>query len=414
MARSIEREGYNRMSKIAFFGVPAHGHVNPILPIIRELVHRGEQTIVYNTEEFRGSIEQVGATFRAYPATELTSARLSDLVRDGNLARVSLLLLRVTGTLMRFALDEVNRERPDLVVMDALAMWGRVASTLLNVPAVATIPHFITDERLLIRKAPRALLQVFRGLPQVPGIVVARARLARRFGAAFPAAPPLFPVRGGLNLVFTTRSLHPDTPIIDETFRFVGPSIDLRAHDEEFPFAALGRGPIVYVSLGTVHHGQIDFYRQCFDVFGRRSGQFILSIGRDTDVAALGPIPPNFIVLPHVPQIEVLERADAFITHGGMNSIHEGLYFGVPMVLIPQQLEQLFGSLIVAEHGAGVVIDDRVTRGRIDGARLAHALDLTLAEPRFREAARVVQKLIRAAGGYIQATDEIQAYLANR
>jgi len=103
----------------------------------------------------------------------------------------------------------------------------------------------------------------------------------------------------------------------------------------------------VYVSLGTVHHGQIDFYRQCFDVFGRRSGQFILSIGRDTDVAALGPIPPNFIVRPHVPQIEVLERADAFITHGGMNSIHEELYFGVPMVLIPQQLEQLFGSLIV-------------------------------------------------------------------
>lgn len=65
------------MSKIVFVEMPAYGHVNPTLPVVQELVRRGEQVIYYVAEEFRPQIEQVGATFRPYPAGILTSSEIA-------------------------------------------------------------------------------------------------------------------------------------------------------------------------------------------------------------------------------------------------------------------------------------------------------------------------------------------------
>ena len=66
-----------------------------------------------------------------------------------------------------------------------------------------------------------------------------------------------------------------------------------------------------------------------------------MSIGSKIDPASLGVIPNNFIVRPHVPQLEVLRRADLFITHGGMNSVSEGCWYGVQMIVLPQVGDQV-------------------------------------------------------------------------
>jgi MGT family glycosyltransferase len=113
-----------------------------------------------------------------------------------------------------------------------------------------------------------------------------------------------------------------------------------------------------------------------------------------------------------VPQLQVLQRADVFITHGGMNSVHEGLYYGVPLILIPHQFEQLFNARCVAARGAGLIVDDRLSRRTIAATALRQALDTVMSEPRYRGAAMNLQRSLRATGGYQQAASEIQAYLA--
>jgi UDP:flavonoid glycosyltransferase YjiC (YdhE family) len=50
----------------------------------------------------------------------------------------------------------------------------------------------------------------------------------------------------------------------------------------------------------------------------------------------------------------VLRRADLFITHGGFNSVQEGLVAGVPLLLFPQMQEQVFNAERVSELGAGL------------------------------------------------------------
>ena len=45
------------MSKIVFFCIPAHGHTNPTLNVVKELISRGHQVWYYSYESFREKIE---------------------------------------------------------------------------------------------------------------------------------------------------------------------------------------------------------------------------------------------------------------------------------------------------------------------------------------------------------------------
>ena len=55
-----------------------------------------------------------------------------------------------------------------------------------------------------------------------------------------------------------------------------------------------------------------------------------------------------------LPQTELLTYTKLFITHGGMNSAHEGLYNGVPLVVIPQSADQPVVAKQVESLGAGI------------------------------------------------------------
>jgi MGT family glycosyltransferase len=319
-------------------------------------------------------------------------------------------MLHAAETLAPFMLDELGREPCDLVVFDSLAVWGKIAARSLHRKAAATISHFVFDLRSMGLRPGEYLTMMGQFFSQAPRLLRARRRLMQRFGAAYPSEQPLFPMRDRLNIVFTTRDLQPNSSVIDDTFRFVGPSINPQVRKSDFPFESLQDKTIVYLSLGTVHTDTA-FYRACFEAFAGHPAQFILSVGSQTKTEELGRIPGNFAVRPFVPQLELLQRAQVFITHGGINSVHEGLYYGVPLILIPHQFEQLLNARRVAARGAGLVMEDRLQGKPITAARLREALQTVLAESRYRAAARDIQQSLRVTGGYVEAADQIQVYL---
>ena len=51
------------MKKIALFSIPAHGHTNPMLPVAKELVERGNKVRFYSFNEFEQKINNTGAVF---------------------------------------------------------------------------------------------------------------------------------------------------------------------------------------------------------------------------------------------------------------------------------------------------------------------------------------------------------------
>jgi len=112
-----------------------------------------------------------------------------------------------------------------------------------------------------------------------------------------------------------------------------------------------------------------------------------------------------------VPQLELLEKVDLFITHGGMNSVNEGLNCGVPLVIVPQQIEQAFNGRQVARQGAGVILADRPPYGRPDVHVFRRTVDKVLADPTYRLHAERLGRSFREAGGYQQAVTEITSAL---
>ena len=159
--------------------------------------------------------------------------------------------------------------------------------------------------------------------------------------------------------------------------------------------------------LESVRAEQADFYNMCFSAFGNTEWQVVLSLGKQVDRAALHEVPANFLAAAHVPQLEVLARTDIFVSHGGMNSVMESLYYGVPLVVIPQIMEQEATAKRVQELGLGIALD----RTTVTADVLREAVAQVAYDPAFLLRVQTMQQEIREAGGYIRATDAIMQFV---
>lgn len=397
------------MARIAYVGLPAHGHTNPTLPVMRELVARGHQVLYYNGESFRRKVAPTGVEFRPLPQPLPSEQEVSEALHE--LINASLILSDMSPGLTRFQIEEFGREKPDLVIYDSAAMWGYIAARTHGTPQICFITTFVLDgsQRAIGYRAMARF--IWSALPHVPKLLRWRRRMAREFGEENAGGITEY---ADLNIVFTSREFHPVNGSIDDRFHFVGASIDSTTRDGDFPFEQLREGQKVYISLGTINHLNIAFYRAAFAAFADYPAQFILSAGKHTDLEELGTPPTNFIVRQYVPQLDVLQQVDAFITHGGMNSVHEGLYYGKPEIVVPHQLEQVLNGKRVAQTGAGILLGDTRPYGQVSAVELREALGVVLNAPEYRENAQRMGATLRAAGGYLQAVEDIEGYITAR
>jgi MGT family glycosyltransferase len=134
-------------------------------------------------------------------------------------------------------------------------------------------------------------------------------------------------------------------------------------------------------------------------------------VGRAINIGDLGPVPRNFLVQAFVPQLDLLQKVDLFITHGGMNSVNEALYYGVPLIIVPRQIEQALNGRQVARHGAGVVLADSPPYGRLDPGLLRRTVDRIFADPAYRDNAGRLSRSFHEAGGYERAASVILSAL---
>jgi MGT family glycosyltransferase len=148
------------------------------------------------------------------------------------------------------------------------------------------------------------------------------------------------------------------------------------------------------------------------ETFADYPAQFVLAAGPGSDPSRLGTPPENFIVVPTYPQLPLLERAAAFISHGGLGSVHEGLWHGVPMVGVPQHFEQLRNAR--AAQGAALILDDRCYGREVTGPELRVALDTVMSDPSYRTESRRLGETLRAGGGSSAAADTIERVALKR
>jgi MGT family glycosyltransferase len=389
------------MSKTLFFSIPTHGHVMPSLPVTAELVRRGEEVIYYLTDEYRESVEATGAAYRAYE--NFPPGLLADV--GGNPFILAERMMDACRAMLPGLLDVIRAEQPDYIMHDAMAPWGWQAARAAKLPTAVSMALLAINPKVMLQ-SPKLLSmmgQMLKSFPLLRQYNRKKAAYERELGVAFPPLMQSLNSSGDLTIVYTSSLFQPAADSFGSGYQFVGPSIDTRPHSSDFPFDQLSDQPLIYISLGTVNNDARAFYESCFKAFGGSAWQVVLSVGKRIPVESLDPVPANFIVRNFVPQLEILQRAALFVTHGGMNSVHEGLYYRVPLVVVPQTIEQSGVAAQVARLGAGVVVDN----SQATPERLRAAAERVLGDPSYKRQAEVIAHSFENAGGYKRAADEV-------
>lgn len=161
------------------------------------------------------------------------------------------------------------------------------------------------------------------------------------------------------------------------------------------------RDKLIYISMGTVNNNLLPLYKSCISAFKGGEYQVIMSIGEQVQRQELGELSENIEVYSRVDQIGVLEKADVFISHCGMNSASESLYYGVPLVLLPRTPEQGTVAERVRQLGAGIKPENTGAEA------IARAVETLLADGSYRERAREIGAGFRSCKGAAAAADKI-------
>jgi MGT family glycosyltransferase len=391
------------MANYVFMNLAAYGHITPTLPIVQELTDRGETVIYYLPESFRETVEAVGAEFRALPreaVLKITGASTDNLSADERIAMLPFAMARQSMQIVPQLVDNIKAAKPDCLVYNALLIWARLLKGILGVRAVGLRPYHAPREHPSVA-GPFATAEL-------ADLATAADRELARLAEAFGQAPLTLSALAGaveeLTVVFMPREFQYRGDAFDQRFLFVGPS--LRASGPEpglLPERSVDSQVRIYVSLGTLRNNRPEFYRMCLRAFESEEWQVVMSVGNTIDIGALGPLPENFVVLRSAPQLELLPNVDAFVSHGGLNSTMESLYFGVPLVVVPSIKEQRLTAGRVQGMGLGLVLE----HGQLTPETLREAVRTVACDQEIRRRVKSMQKLVRSAGGSERATEAI-------
>ena len=233
--------------------------------------------------------------------------------------------------------------------------------------------------------APGFSADFLRYAGEIPGAAAYAKRLRKRYGLRNLGLLPVLMNRGDYNLCGYARLFQPGGRGFGGEYRFVGPLSVHRKIGQQNDFSCWDEDvstPLIYISLGTVFHRNEEFLRTVVEQLGLRTGKRLTERLERTGggcPAGLGGgrsrgesfrvvlvwsgdethvFPENFTVRPFVNQNEILKHAALFITAGGMNSLHEALYFGVPCLMCPQQGEQRLNARRFERLGFGKILQD--------------------------------------------------------
>ncbi len=385
------------MSKIVFFCIPAHGHTNPTLGVVKELVSRGHEVWYYSYNIMREKIESAGATFISCDEYD-TELKLSskDSTRVGkDLAFSTKILVDTTLALDDKICSEVAGFNPDCIVADSMALWGKAVALKLGIPFVSSTTTFAFNQHSakIMKQGFGDLFKMLLSMPKTS------KQVKRLKDKGYPVKSVLDIIGNDDNthtIVYTSPEFQPYSATFSEKFAFVGPSIRPATEKIEKKMDKL-----IYISMGTVNNNMMPFYKTCISAFGDTDYQVIMSVGDLVSMDDFGDLPENMSVFSYVDQIAVLEKADVFVSHCGMNSVSESLYFEVPLVVLPQTTEQKGVAERVLELGAGIKLD------KLDVDALLSAVNQVFSDSTYKKNAEKIADGFKNSSGAKGAADKI-------
>lgn len=386
------------MSRFLFVVPPLTGHINPTAAVGAELSARGHDVAWAGHPGTMEPLLPAGA--RVFPVIDdAFDARLrADRDYWMGLRGAAALkffweefLIPLAGAMLPGTADAVASFAPDVVVCDQQALAGAVAARRAGVAWVTSA------------STPAELLRPLADMRRVEEWISDQMTAFQRAnGIDDPVDLRFSPA---LVLVFTTAALMGDISGFDGRYAFTGPALTRRPDRGDFPWTWLDPArEHLLVSLGTLNGPAGD--RFCGVVTEALSG-----LGDELQAIVVGPsvpsAPDHILFTGHVPQLALLPRMSAVVSHGGHNTVCESLAHGLPLVVTPIRDDQPLVAQQVADAGAGI----RLRFGRLRPAELRDAVQAVLGDSSYRAAAARIRDSFTAAGGAAAAAGHLEKLL---
>lgn len=384
------------------------GATQPMLGLARALAARGHGVRVFAPEGLAGRVADAGARHAPWPAALEFDASRGRAVED----QFTYLDGLVIGEeLPRAVLGELDRDRPDVLVVDCLLRGTAGLGELLGLPTVLLF-HLTHDFcgvaegdgegqwgwRWQFRELNRLRTGLGAPLLEVPGpgpeAMTTSVALARRAAAAIVAMPREFDDWGA--------DAPPGLVHVGPIFEEAGPP------PWEPPWPPSDRRPLVVVTLGSDYMHQEDLLDRIASALAPLPLRTLVLTGLALDPEELS-LDPRVRVERFVPHSAIFPRADLVITHGGMGTAMAAFAAGLPMVCLPLGRDQGDNTARIEALSAGVSLDPESGSERICEAVLA-ALD----SEDLRDGARRMATAIESYGGAEAAADVVEQAAQSR
>ncbi len=388
--------------RVLFTVIPEKGHIHPLLGVAQELQERGHTVAFHAPADIRPQLARAGIARFLGPDTlppppdANRGAEFAARVRDAAWLRgwiEELLVSRAPAAVPPLE-QAMERFRPDLVVTDPMVYAAALAAHRRGLPWVAvsnSLNPALSDEM--------------------------ESELLDTVAALAPARRALF-AREGLDIGFRgCDMLSPWLTVAFTTPAFVGrevPGVELlgaalprgpRGDEPDFDERPDGR-PLVLMSLGSQIYHQPAMFRK---VFAAVEGEPLRLLASVSELhGRLGPLPANVRTARYLPQLALLRKARALISHGGANSVMEAAAHGVPLLLSPLCNDQFHQAFFLRRNGMGRVLD--LEACPVEACR--DALRALLADgPERRAAARIAASYGDGSGRCATLLEELAARL---
>lgn len=414
------------MARLGVFCFAGAGHLYPMTALARRLERRGHEVVFFGIADTEEKVRAAGMEFVQIGASDYPLGTLAAMdQRLGalrGLKTFAYTVERVKNTarmVLRDGPSAVRAAEVDALLVDEADMGGNVAEHLgLPYVSVALFPPLIDDDRVPpfcfgwspgqdagSRLRNRMGMRLLSRMASPILRVVNEQRCAWGLRELRRSTDLLSPLAQIAQLPLALEFDVPDLPAV---LHYTGPFVDGDARAAvTFPWERLDGRPLVYASLGTLQNGSEENFRILAEGCVGLEAQLIISLGGGLDPERVGKLAGDPVVVRYAPQLDLLRRSAAVITHAGLNTTLEALAEGLPLVCVPLGNDQPGVAARVVARGAGVAIPRR----KLTSARVRMAVRAVLEEGRYRRAARRLQAAMAAVDGPERAADVIEKVL---
>ena len=419
------------MQKVFFyFTIFQEGHFAYPMPVVKSLIDVGHRVYAFHYPEYQPQLERIGAIFCPMPENESLKERLKHNQKTDFHPLVAALLTEAEQFLDGYFSDP-NRIRPDAIIIESFSLAGALLAKVLAVPLIVNYFMLLDAKHAeeIGQDNPLSLDEQQLSVTFQQQIANSLVRLQRQYGIEklkFQSPNTMLLDNADvlncptLNLVSVPETFFPTVRYDKTNCHFIGATkIVLKPPRlAQYPWATeLGSKKILYVSLGSryenpqLYHNILVALTE-LDIIN--DYLVILSLGRlyrglKAQLIAQAKPYPNVHICDYVPQEELLEYTDLFITHGGMNSLREAVLRRVNCLFIPQGVDQFIVARRMHDMSVGIYLPGVTpSAGAVADALLAMRAD----SEHFQRQTAALATAFEQGGGGDRAVSLVESFLA--